>query len=166
MPFDEDEPKEFEAKIGLKPINGQQSMFNKPRRPTQQEFQQKVQNVQEKLSGYKKRAAELFIAFNKSMADKTLMQNKNVLNNEIEREMLQDMIQLAIDINNDPNEQEGMGSLTWITLLFKTCLAQRDRINQIEYMMSYLQKQVDNNDLISLINKEIIKVLDSKKTSE
>src|SRR6266850_3635363 len=104
MPFDEEEPKEFKPKFGLKKIEGQKSMFDgKPRKPTQQEFQQKVQSAQDALSGYKKKAADLFVRFNKSMSDKTLIENKNLLHHETERELLQNMIQLAIDINNDPN---------------------------------------------------------------
>lgn len=167
MPFDEEDPKEFVPKIGLKQVSGQKSMFEaKVRKPTQQEFQQKVHESQEKLSDYKKRASDLFIKFHRSMSDKTLSQNKNVFGNEAEKEMLQDMIQLAIDINADPNEKEGMGSLTWITLLFKTCLSQRDKLNDLEYAVSNLQKKTEPAILSDLINKEIVKVLDSKKNSE
>jgi hypothetical protein len=167
MPFDDEEQKEFTPKIGVKQVQGQKSMFEgKPRAPTQQEFTQQVQTSQEKLSGHKKRAAELFIQFNRTMSDKTLPLNRNILNAETEKEMLQNMIQLAIDINDDPNELEGMGSLTWITLLFKTCLSQRDRMNELEYMVSMLQKKTDNTALIEIINKEIAKALDKKKDSE
>lgn len=158
-------PQEFTPKAGLK-ATGQKSMFEGKRRPSQQEFQQKVHQVQETLSGYKKRAAELFVQFQQAMSDKTLPQNRNVLNHETEKEMLQNMIQLADDINNDPNEQEGMGSLTWITLLFKTCLAQRDRMNEIEYALSMLQKKYESTAMTDYINKEIAKALDKKKGSE
>ena len=54
------------------------------------------------------------------------------------------MIHLAVDINNDPNEQEGMGSLTWITLLFSACLSQRDRLNKLEYLTEQLGKKIDS----------------------
>lgn len=168
MPFDEKDPKDFAPKIGLKKqTTGQKSMFEgKPKAPTQQEFQKQVEGAQEKIAGYKKRAADLFVQFNKSILDKTLPQNRNVFNIESEKEMLQNMIQLAIEINNDPNEQEGMGSLTWITCLFKTTLAQRDRINELEYLLSSLQKKLDSGVLSDYINKEITKALDKKKASE
>lgn len=161
-------PQEYEPRLGLKKQNtGQKSMFDgKPKPPTQQEFQKKVEDSQEKMAGYKKRAAELFVQFTKTVTDKTLPQNRNVFNVESEKEMLQNMIQLAIEINNDPNEQEGMGSLTWITCLFKTTLAQRDRINELEYMMNLFQKKLDSTALADYINKEIIKALDKKKASE
>ena len=161
-------PQEYEPRVGLKKqTTGQKSMFDgKAKPPTQQEFQRKVEAAQEKMSGYKKRAAELFVQFNKAVVDKTLPQNRNVFNLESEKEMLQNMIQLAIEINNDPNEQEGMGSLTWITCLFKTTMAQRDRINELEYAVSMMQKKLDSTALADYINKEITKALDKKKTSE
>jgi hypothetical protein len=59
-----------------------------------------------------------------------------------------------MEINVDPIEKEGMGSLTWITLLFTTCLSQRDRLNKLEYSLSLLDKKIDSVGL------------DKKKTSE
>ncbi len=171
MPSEKDGPAPFQDPDSYTPkssVKSQgQSMFDGRRRaPTQQEFQQKVQQTQETLTGYNRRAADLFMQFQKAMADKTLPQNRNVFNHEAEKEMLQNMLQLATEINNDPNEQEGMGSLTWIILLFKTCLAQRDRVNELEYAMTSLQKKLDSSALSDFINKEISKALDKKKGSE
>jgi len=158
-------PDEYTPKIGVK---GQgQSMFDSRRKkPTQQEFQQQVQQTQETLSGYKKRAADLFLQFQKAMADKTLPQNRNIFNIESEKELLQNMIVLAAEINSDPNERESEGSLTWIVLLLKTCFAQRDRLNELEYTLAQLQKKIDPTAMADFINKEIIKALDSKKGNE
>jgi hypothetical protein len=69
-------------------------------------------------------------------------------------------MQLAMDINNDPNEEnEGMGGLTLITCLFKTCLAQRDRLNELEYSFHSLTKKLDANVLSDFIAKEVAKVV-------
>jgi len=144
-----------------------QSMFDgRRKKPTQQEFQQQVQQTQETLSGYKKRAADLFIQFQKTMADKTLPQNRNIFNQESEKELLQNMIILAADINSDPNERESEGSLTWIVLLLKTCLQQRDKINELDYAIHSLQKKLEPVAMSEFINKEISKALDKKKGSE
>lgn len=162
MPFDDRDPPN--PKTGLQKINGQKSMFDgKPRPPSQQEFQKKVEEVQERQSGYKKRAAELFIQFNKTVSDKRLARNRNIFDVETEKEMLQNMVQLAIEINNDPSEKEGMGSLTWITCLFKTCLSQRDKINDLSYEVDELKKKLDSGALTDYINKEITKALDKSK---
>lgn len=158
-------PEEYTPKGGVK-SQGQSMFDNRPKRQTQQEFQQKVQQSQETLAGYNKRAAELFVQFQRSMSDKTLPQNRNVFIVETEKEMLQNMLQLATEINNDPNENEGMGSLTWIILLFKTCLSQRERMNEMEFALVTLQKKLDSTALTDFINKEITKALDKKKGSE
>lgn len=167
MPFEEKDPKEFGPKIGLKQVAGQKSMFEgRPKRQTQQEFQKQVEIAQEKKTGYNKQAADLFVQFNKTVSDKTLPQNRNVFNMEAEKELLQNMVQLAIDINNDPSEQEGMGSLTWIICLFKTVLAQRDRINELEFSLGGVQKKIDSSTLTEYIKKEISNALDAKKVNE
>jgi hypothetical protein len=170
MPFDEednDQPSIQSQRVGLKKVSSQQSMFdNMPKKPTQEDFDKKVNQVQERSSSYKMRAAELASQFNQAVSDKTLKQNKNVFAREMERELLTKMVQLAIDVNNDPHEQEGMGSLSWITLLFKTCFAQRDRINQLEFVVTQFEKKLDPTILSGLISKEIQAALDKKKVSE
>lgn len=158
-------PDEYTPKGSVKPQG--QSMFDgKRKKPTQQEFQQQVHHSQETSSGYKKRAAELFVQFQRAMADKTLPQNRNVFNAESEKELLGNMINLAAEINNDPNERESEGSLTWIVLLLKTCFNQRDRVNELEYAMTMLNKKLDPTAMAEFINKEIVKTLDKKKGSE
>jgi len=163
MPFDEETKRDFVPKVGLKQQAGQASMFdNKPKQPTQQEFEQQVQVSQERLSGYKKRAAELFLAYDKALNDKTLPQNRNTFIIESEREIMTNMIQLAIEVNGDPTEEEGMGSLTWIACLLKTCLSQRDRINELEYSVSQFQKKMSPTILAEFIGKEIAKIMEKK----
>lgn len=152
-------------RTGIKQQTGTKSMFDnvKTRQNTAEQFQQKVQDVQERQSGYKKRAAELFLQFNKTMADKTLARNRNLFNQETEKELLQNMVQLAVEINNDTNEKEGMGSLTWITCLFKTCLAQRDRLNELDYEHSLLKKRMET--IPDFIKTEIARAIDKQKFS-
>lgn len=166
-PFDEEPKEPRENKVTLKQVSSQKSMFDdKPKRPTQQEFQQQVHSSQERSSSYKKRASDLAIQFAKTMSDKTLPQNKNIFVKESQRELLQNMVQLARDINNDPNELESDGSLIWIVVLFNTCLDQRDRINQLEYALSKNTERLESSALSDFISKEITRVLDAKKVSE
>ena len=171
MPFDEEDDNEQPSlqsqRVGLKKVSSQQSIFDTmPKKPTQEDFDRKVNQIQERSSSYKAKAAELASQFSQALSDKTLKQNKNVFAREMERELLTKMVQLAVDINNDPHEQEGMGSLSWITLLLKTCLAQRDRINQLEYVMAEMAKKLEPTALSSVISKEISATLDKKKVSE
>jgi|688.fasta_scaffold881774_2 hypothetical protein len=166
MPFEEDDSPIQAPKQGLKNVSSKKSIFESlPKKPSPEEFEKRVKDAQESNSGYKKRAAELALNFKKILEDKTLPQNKNIFANEFERELLVKMIQLAIEINNDPNEQEGMGSLGWITLLFKTILSQRDRINNLEYNISVLEKKLEPATLSKSITKEL-QALDKKKDNE
>jgi len=142
-PFEDDydtnvEPK---PKVGLKNISSQKSMFDTDdKKVTQQDFDNKIKSIQESKSSYKKRSADLVLKFKKIMSDKTLKQNKNVFVVEMEKEVVLEMIKLAIEINNDVDEEDGMGSMSWITLLLQQVIAQKDRINELEYQLFQLKK--------------------------
>lgn len=167
MPNPFDDEKEYIPKTGMKPINGPKSMFDgKPRPQTQQEFEKKVHTAENKQANYNRQAAELFIQFNRVMADKTLPQNRNILSNDTENELLKNMLRFASTANNDGNELEGEGSLALITILLKTSLAHRDRINELEYAVSLLQGKTNDETLSKFVKQEISKTLDTKKPSE
>lgn len=166
MPFDEEEDQQSvqSQKLGLKKVSTQKSIFdNMPKKRSQEELNEKVAAAQKRAGTHKVKAMELASQFNKILADKTLPQNRNMFQKEVEKELLGKMVQLAADINNDPNEQfDGMGSLGWITLLLRTCFNQRDKINLLEYRVEQLEKKSDPD----LVSKEIAKALDALKKSE
>ena len=162
-PFNEDPKEPRENKVKLKQVSSQPSMFDgKPKKPTAQEFQQQVQEVQERSSSYKRKISEFAQQFAHMMGDKTLPQNKGSFANEAKRELLQNMVQLAKDINNDINELEGDGSLILSIILFNTCFDQRDRINQLEYAVSQISSKLESSTFTDFISREIVKVLDKK----
>jgi hypothetical protein len=164
-PFDEEPKEPRENKVKLKQVSSQPSMFdNRPKKPTPQEFQQQIQEVQERSSSYKKKISEFAQQFAQMMNDKTLPQNKGSFANEAKRELLQNMVGLAKDINNDPNELEGDGSLILSIILFNTCFDQRDRINQLEYSVSQINKKLDGSVFTDFISREIVKILDKKNS--
>lgn len=147
MPFDEEEenlqPTIAAQKVSLKKVSTQKSIFDSAaKKPSQEDFENKVHKINEQSFSYKSKAAELVSQFIQTMNDKTLKENKTIFAKEVEKELLANMIKLAVEINNDQNEKEGMGSLSWITLLFKTALSQRDRINKLEYSLSQLEKNI------------------------
>lgn len=168
MPFDEEEDDSNLPvnKKGLKKVSSQKSIFDSmPKKPSPSDFEGQVKNIQEREASYKARASDLSSKFVRVLSDKTLKQNKNIFAVEMERELLSQMINLGIEINNDPHEQEGMGSMGWITLLLKISLAQRDKLNQLEYHISVLEKKCDPLTISVLIAKEL-QGLDKKKNSE
>lgn len=144
MAFEEDE-EELDMVRKRKPVNSSvPSMFdkNKVAKPTKEQFTQEVENQVAKEISNKEKAMEFSKSFRFTINDKTLKQNKTMLNNEFEESLVRDMVSLAVDINNDPDEQEGMGSLAWITLLLKGMIWYRDRLNSSEYELEQLKAQV------------------------
>lgn len=160
MPFDDDDddnpPKK--PKVGVKSQG--KSMFDSlPKKPSFEQFEQEAQDANKKLEGYGERARELASQFKKVMEDKTLPQNKNLFVVEIEKELISKMINLAIEINSDENEAEGMGSVGWIALTLRYLLVQKDRMNQLEYSVLNLENKVkEQTDILN----SILSKLDSK----
>lgn len=147
MPFDEEDDETLKENIkkksGLKKVSSQKSIFDDlPKKPSSEEFNKKVTSLQERSDSYKVRGAELATNFFKILDDKTLKQNKSVFAKEFERELINSLVNLSIDINNDPAEKEGMGSLAIIVTLLKTSLMQRDKINNMEYELENLKKEL------------------------
>lgn len=168
MPFDEEDQddQELSTSKGLKKVSSKKSIFDDMSKKTsQKDLDNHVKRMRDRSLSYKQMAAEYSAQFKKIMSDRTLQQNKNIFVVEMESELLGNMIKLASEINADPDEQEGMGSLMWIVLLFKTCLTQRDKINKLEYFVSQLEKKTDPIILESLVKKEIVNALDKTKNS-
>jgi hypothetical protein len=147
---DNSKPSDRSDKVGLKQVSSKPSIFdNQPKKPSQATLEKNVAATQERLTGHKKAAAELTVRFQKIMTDKTLPGNQNVLSSNIEMELLKDMMIFASEVNNDPNESdEGIGSLGLIAILLKTCITQRNRINELDYSLNSLNKRADAMDTL------------------
>jgi hypothetical protein len=145
-PFDEEDEEETQSptREGLKKVSSQKSIFDgQPKKPSQADLDKRVKNMQERDEGYKRQAAQLAIDFNKIIKDKTLRNNKNVIQRDMEQELIDKMITFAFQVNHDEAEQEGAGSVSLILLLLKATLYQRDRINELEYNLMQVQKAQD-----------------------
>jgi hypothetical protein len=146
-PFDDEQDEAAQSaqskKVGLKKVSTQQSIFDSmPKKPSQEDLDSRVRRAINQSTDYKQRAAELALQFKKSVEDRTIPENKTPFQREIEKELLIKMMQLAIEINNDDNEDEGMGSLGWIALLMRTAFMQRDKINRMEYTIAQLEQKI------------------------
>lgn len=74
------------------------------------------------------------------MRDKTLKSNKGPIAEQVEHTLLGQLIQMAERLNNDPTQKEGAGSVALETIVLKSLLILRDRLNELEYQ----QQQVRN----------------------
>ena len=148
MPFDDDnESPQFNKKTSLK-MNNSGSIFNKEKGPSQQDFQKKVSDMQNKSEEYAEKASQLSANFKKILEDKTLLQNKNVFQLDVEKQVLESLIQLSVEMNEDENEKEAMGATGLIALLLRSILIQRDRINSLEFSLNQLNSKIDNKNSI------------------
>lgn len=147
MPF-EDEDKEEKKKIGLNKISSQKSLFdNKPKKPSKQEFELAVIKSEDKTNAYKNKISTLAQKYLSIVNDKTLSQNKDLFSKDFEKETISNMIRLAEELNSNLDELEGTGSLSWITILLKVCLLQRDRINTLEYYLNSFDKRLKSLEI-------------------
>jgi hypothetical protein len=147
-----------DKKSSLKISNANSMFANQPKRPTKQDLDKSAKEIKEKDIGFKEKAAELAVNFRKMLDDKTLVDNKNQFSLEIERESINNLAQLAIDMNNDEYEQQdGMGSVGLAVLLFRCILIQRDKINKLDYAI---------NEMNNAVNKLKLQAIDIKKPVE
>jgi hypothetical protein len=142
MPFDEEEsPAPVSNKKSLK-INNDKSIFVKKNDVSQEDFEKNISNMQGKSAEYALRAAELSSSFRKILDDKSLVKNKNVFQLDVERQILESLIQLSIEMNEDEDEKEAMGATGLVALLLKTSLIQRDRINNLDFNSVQLESKI------------------------
>lgn len=138
MPFEDDE-KDLESlpdpKIKIKGQKPVASPLNQAR-----EFQGRAKEAHERSEEFKTQALELSKKFMEMVKDTTLLENKGQIAKNVEGQIISDLAKLGIDMNNDETQDEGMGSIGLVLLLFKTVLYQRNRINSLEYRVQKLEK--------------------------
>jgi hypothetical protein len=139
------EDKEVQATRGVK-IKSKTSIAkeeeDRKRKEIASNFEARTDKYLEHHDNKARRSIEVSKKFIMLSEDKTLAENKSTINEEVERDIRKDFIQLGIDLNNDETEEgDGMGSIALITVLSKVILNQRDRINNLEYAVESLLKQ-------------------------
>ena len=75
--------------------------------------------------------------------DRTLNRNRGSIANDVEREIRQEIIKLAEDMNNDENEEnDGKGSVVVLSVVTKILLNYRDRLNDMEFEIQQLKREL------------------------
>jgi hypothetical protein len=96
------------------------------------------------------RAVQIIQRYMKMTDDKTLAQNRGGIANDVEREIRQDLIQLALDLNNDEFEEDnGKGSVIVLSAVTKILLQYRDRINQLEFDIQQMKRSNQKPNIVS-----------------
>ena len=106
-------------------------------------FSQTADKAVEYSGEKQKRAVEVISRFFNLTKDKTLVRNRGGIAADVEQEIRQDLCRLALDLNNDETEVDnGSGSVVAISVLLKIILAYRDRINELEFKVENLERDV------------------------
>ena len=83
--------------------------------------------------------------------DKTISQNRGSIAADVEKEIRQELINTALDLNNDENEEDnGKGSIVILSAVTKILMMYRDRINDLEYEIDKLKADLKKRELSSV----------------
>jgi hypothetical protein len=139
-------------------LNNKNSMTTQLPKPIDQSAGQKqAEEVNARLNDYAAQGGQLALSFKKVVLDKTLPINKSILAKDAERGLITSLIDLGTAINNDNREQEGQGAMGTIALVLGMLLIQRDKINELGYVVETLEKQVHSlgNQVQALTPKSV-----------
>lgn len=103
------------------------------------EFEQKVEQIEQELKNNSKLLDENVKAFSSILNDKTLSKNKNDLQKQIEKEVLQNLKDITSVYDQDETLELNAGTSTLMSILLACFLKQRDRINELEYRLRILE---------------------------
>lgn len=137
MPFENTEPKK--SKRGLK-IDNTNSTVPKPQPPPAETFKKNADAAFSRQTDYKTRTQTLALKFKALMEDRTLTDNKTVLNKDMETSVLNELVKLAAELIEDDAMQLQIGTTMLPMLLMKMMLVQRDIINKMAYKIERLEK--------------------------
>lgn len=142
---EEDAKFQRERRGGVK-LNSSKSMFSKdPAQPSRKEvFEEQAEEVFEEIQDRKQKAVELVQQFWSFVKDETLATNKGPVKKNLEKEIVSKLLNFASEMNNDPKEPEGAGSVAVITLLLKAVLYLRDCNNDLGYRLAKLERGQKN----------------------
>lgn len=102
------------------------------------------------------KAVQLTKKFVKVLEDKTLIQNKGPVELSFEKELINKLINFAIEMNSEHADKSGIGSIGLITLLFNCLLKLRNHVNESEYTIFELNKTIaELKKSVAELNKKI-----------
>lgn len=126
-------------KIGLKkanPVITQNNISSK-----KEIFENQANNQFDKIEDYKQQIWDLSVKYKSFIQSKVLPDNRGPIASNLEKEVLDKLVALASVMNEDPNQQEGIGSTALCMLLMKCMLLQRDSINNLIFKLDQLERK-------------------------
>ncbi len=145
LPFEDDEKVEKQvSKVKLDASKSRFSSKNEEKKPNDKSLHDRVVEFKE----HEKEVAQEIMQLSKTyigfIKNKVVKENKSPIEEDLEKETVQKLIQISMELNNDDTQPEGIGSLGLINLLFRSVLAQRDIINKLEYRVVLLERKLSS----------------------
>jgi len=140
MPFEDDEADHTDLMQKTNRVKLHNPTESKTKSP-KEAFEERAGEAVAQDRIYKERAFELGKRWMASVRDKTLPENRGPIGKEVEDKLFDQLVMLGMEMNNDPDVlDESIGSIGLITILMKTCLEYRDRLNKLEYELHKINK--------------------------
>jgi len=115
----------------------------KENKKTQEDFEKEISALQRNEEGLKARVIELSSQFMDATQNKILEENRGIIGQDVERELVNSLGALGLHINNDEHQPEGIGSIGLIMLLMNVTLKMRDRLNEQAHKIHLLEQQLN-----------------------
>ena len=147
QPFQSEWDPDAKPKKGLKISNTKSSVNVTERKHA--EFQQAAEEFINDQLDRKQQMIDLVKEYMAALRDKTLSSNKSPIALDYEKEVCTKLVSLGLVINQDENEPEGYGSIALINLLLKANLLLRDTVNDMQFKIANLEKQMSSSAVSS-----------------
>ncbi len=152
----DEEANELVARRGESKLNSKKSKFAKPEMQ-KAPFDERATGAMSEIQARQAESAELVKQFAAIMKDSTLDRNRGPIEKNLEAENYRGLLAMAKHLNNDINvKEESAGSIALISLLMKMGYHFRDTINELNYKVNLLTKE------IASLKKEIADLSSSK----
>ncbi len=143
MPFDDNDNGDViptpVRKIGVRKENSTIPGENNSK--IKENFENKANEKYSKIEEYKQQVWDLSIKYKSFIENKTLPENRGPIASNLEKEVLDKLVQLATEMNEDETQLQSVGSTALCMLLMKCMLIQRDVINTLSFKLEQLDKK-------------------------
>ena len=137
---DEESLDEIKYNDGVK-LSGKKSIFSETNKvkKTVADFDQEVNNYKKNDLETKNKIMKLVTSYVSLIKDQKLEENKSNIDADNESDIINELKDMALQLDNDQSKPEGVGSVGLAGMLLKVNLLQRDKINELSYKLNKLE---------------------------
>ena len=121
-------------------IDNSKSRFES-KKQLKQQFEESVKEISESSNEKKIKGMKLSASFIEILKSGTLQENKGPIEKNVEQDVLKQILDFSNELNNDPSEPEGLGSVAVSAILLKSVLLLRDKVNELSHELDLLKNK-------------------------